>query len=82
MGSFENKVTKIAPIFRKERVSKIDVTYQKISQIKDVPLVQYHHKLFLQYLAFFDHLPPSIYIFYGIKVYKKSIFWPPTPLLL
>ena len=25
-------------------------------------------------LGFFDHLPPSIYSFYGIKVYKKSIF--------
>ena len=24
--------------------------------------------------VFFDHLPPSVYIFYGIKVYKKSIF--------
>ena len=24
--------------------------------------------------GFFDHLPPSVYIFYGIKVYKKSIF--------
>ena len=23
---------------------------------------------------FFDHLSPSVYIFYGIKVYKKSIF--------
>ena len=32
------------------------------------------HKLRLQDLAFFDHLPPSIYIFYGIKVYKNSIF--------
>ena len=32
------------------------------------------HKLRLQNLAFFDHLPPSVYIFYGIKVYKKSIF--------
>ena len=32
------------------------------------------HKLRLQYLAFFDHLPPCVYIFYGIKVYKKSIF--------
>ena len=32
------------------------------------------HKLRLQDLSFFDHLPPSIYIFYGIKVYKKSIF--------
>ena len=28
-------------------------------------------KLRLQDLAFFDHLPPSVYIFYGIKVYKK-----------
>ena len=35
------------------------------------------HKLHLQDLAFFDHLLPSIYIFYGIKVYKKLIFWPP-----
>ena len=40
------------------------------------------HKLRLHNLAFFDHLPRSIYIFYGMKVYKKSIFWPPTPLLL
>ena len=24
--------------------------------------------------GFFDHLPPSVYIFYGIKVYKKSFF--------
>ena len=32
------------------------------------------YKLRLQDLAFFDHLPPSVYIFYGIKVYKKSIF--------
>ena len=27
-------------------------------------------KLRLQDLAFFDHLSPSVYIFYGIKVYK------------
>ena len=32
------------------------------------------HKLRLQDLSFFDHLPPSVYIFYGIIVYKKSIF--------
>ena len=38
------------------------------------------HKLRLQNLAFFDHLPPSVYIFYGIKVDKKLIFFrPPTP---
>ena len=24
--------------------------------------------------GFFDHLPPSVYIFFGIKVYKKSIY--------
>ena len=30
----------------------------------------YVYKIWL----FFDHLPPSVYIFYGIKVYKKSIF--------
>ena len=29
------------------------------------------HKLSLQDLAFFDHLPPSVYSFYGIKCYKK-----------
>ena len=40
------------------------------------------HKLRLQNLAFFDYLPPSVYIFDGMKVYKKFIFWPPTPLLL
>ena len=27
------------------------------------------HKLRLQDLAFFDHLPPSVYIFYVIHVY-------------
>ena len=32
------------------------------------------HKLRLQDLAFFDPPPPSVYIFYGINVYKKSIF--------
>ena len=32
------------------------------------------HKLRLQDLAFFDPLPPSVYIFYGINVYKKWIF--------
>ena len=32
------------------------------------------HKLRLEYLSFFDHLPPSVYIFYGIMVCKKSIF--------
>ena len=31
-------------------------------------------KVRLQNLAFFDHLPPSVYIFYGMKVYKKLIF--------
>ena len=37
------------------------------------------HKLRLQDLSFFDHLPPSVYIFYGIKVYKKSIFFDHLP---
>ena len=32
--------------------------------------------------GFFDHLPPSVYIFYGIKVYKKSIFLTTYPLPL
>ena len=29
---------------------------------------------FTRFGFFFDHLPPSVYIFYGMKVYKKSIF--------
>ena len=33
------------------------------------------HKLCLQDLSFFDHLPPSVYIFFGIKVYKKINFF-------
>ena len=33
----------------------------------------------LQDLSFFDHLTPSIYIFYGIKVYKKSILLTTSP---
>ena len=37
------------------------------------------HKLRLQDLAFFDDLPPSVYFFYGIKIYKKSIFLTPYP---
>ena len=36
------------------------------------------HKLSLQELAFFDHLLPSVYIYYGINVYKKSIFFVTT----
>ena len=37
------------------------------------------HKLRLQDLAFFDYLPPSINVFYGIKVYKKLIFFDHLP---
>ena len=40
------------------------------------------HKLRLQDLSFFDHLPPSVYIFYDVKVYKKSIFLTTYPPLL
>ena len=32
------------------------------------------HKLRLQDLAFFEHLSSSVYIFYGVYVYKNSIF--------
>ena len=35
------------------------------------------HKLRLQDLAFFDHLPPSVYIFYGMNVYKMTTYPPP-----
>ena len=37
------------------------------------------HKIRLQDLPFFDHLFPSVYIFYGIKVYKKLIFFDHLP---
>ena len=37
------------------------------------------HKLRLQDLAFFDHLSPSVYIFYAINVYKKPIFFTTYP---
>ena len=40
------------------------------------------HKLRLQDLSFFDRLPPSVYIFYGTKVCKKSIFLTTYPPLL
>ena len=36
-------------------------------------------KLYLQELSSFDHLPPSVYIFYGIKFYKKLIFFDHLP---
>ena len=32
--------------------------------------------------VFFDHIPPSVYISYGIKVYKKLIFLTTYPLLV
>ena len=37
------------------------------------------HKLRLQDLAFFDHLPPSVYIFYGIKCLQKNYFFDHLP---
>ena len=37
------------------------------------------HKLRLQDLSFLTTYPPSVYIFYGIKVYKKSIFFTTYP---
>ena len=55
----------------------------KIGPIKMKNILGGVHNLRLQDLAFFDHLPPSVYIFSGIKVYKKSIFLTtyPPPLL-
>ena len=35
---------------------------------------------FTRFGFFFDHLPPSVYIFYGIKVYKKVNFFDDLPL--
>ena len=37
------------------------------------------HKLRLQDLSLFDNLTPSVYIFHGIKVYKKLIFLTTNP---
>ena len=35
--------------------------------------------MFPRFGFFFDHLPPSVYIFYGIKVYKKVDFFDHLP---
>ena len=51
-----------------ERLVELHSVIAELSRLGGV------HKLRLQNLAFFDHLPPSVYIFYGMKVYKKSIF--------
>ena len=51
-----------------ERMSCEDLKIQGILALGGV------HKLRLQDLSFFDHLPRTVYIFYGIKLYKKSIF--------
>ena len=40
------------------------------------------HKLRLKDLAFFDHLPPFVNIFYGINVDKKWIFLDYLPMHL
>ena len=32
--------------------------------------------------GFFDHLPPCVYIFYGMNAYKKTIFLTTYPILL
>ena len=47
---------------------------QKFSSRLRIRILGGVHKLRLQNLAFFDHLPPSVYILYGMKVYKKQIF--------
>ena len=58
----------------------IQLNYSKVKKKrKNVYFMLGVHKLCLQYLAFFDHLPPSVYIFYGIMVYKKSIFFTTYP---
>ena len=54
-----------------------DVTMQNFLNGMDYLVLQKFlpkFKLRLQDLSFFDHLPLSVYIFYGIKVYKKFIY--------
>ena len=46
---------------------------QELSDLKNYLQIQ-HIRGRSQNLAFFDHLPSSVYIFYGMIVYKKSIF--------
>ena len=43
-------------------------------EIEQAPFTSTFHKLRLQDLAFFEHLSSSVYIFYGVYVYKNSIF--------
>ena len=38
------------------------------------PLGGIHKLCTFTRFGFFDHLPPSVYVFYGINVYKKLIF--------
>ena len=47
------------------------IIFWKVSSKSVLPNLGGIHKLHLQDLAFFDHQPPSVYIFYGIKVYKN-----------
>ena len=56
-------------------------------QTHALPILSYLHKgAYTNYvdkiMAFFDHLPPSVDIFYGINVDKKSIFSTTYPLPL
>ena len=44
--------------------------YSTCSDLSKGAFTNYVYKI----CPFFDHLPPSVYIFYGIKVYKKLIF--------
>jgi hypothetical protein len=58
---------------------------KKATKIEEIFTVDLTLGAFTNYVykiwGFFDYLPPSVYIFYGMKVYKKSIFlttYPPT----
>ena len=52
---------------------------------KNVPNFVYTKGAFTNYVdkivAFSDHIPSSVDIFYGINVAKNKFFWPPTHLL-
>ena len=72
MPKFANFCDEIIFLVRKENLN-----YSSILAF-GVNAYVIHKGVFTNYvdkiLAFFDHLPPSVDIFYGINVDKKSIF--------
>ena len=70
--SFETKTEGFHKIW-KQKCASVLFTYVSPLSSKVRVMLGGIHKLLLQVLTFFGHLPPSAYIFYGKKVYKKTI---------